>query len=211
LTERYARALPAVARTAVWNRRPTVADVAGEARLVLVLADPEAFLVPGAALRLLAGFAPSEANVALPGSNEPRCAEARGAPSFSYHTPSQLEEGAASLLRGNPVRFRAAAPRSPVFAARRSALIGLAPSVELERVVEEVHRQGSLVEIDPGAYLHRYGEMDAQPRTDLVERVPSGARAVLDVGCSRGATAGPLRRAGVTRIVGIEPNQADAA
>src|SRR5262249_262249 len=41
-------------------------------------------------------------------------------------------------------------------------------------------------------------------------KVPPGSRAVLDVGCSRGATAGPLRGAGVTCIVGIEPNPADA-
>jgi 2-polyprenyl-3-methyl-5-hydroxy-6-metoxy-1,4-benzoquinol methylase len=183
----------------------------GEAPLVLVLADPEAFLVPAAALRLLSGLANGSAQVVLPVTNEPWCEEARGAPSFSYHTPSQLEEGAASLLGGNATRLRAVAPRSPVFAARRDALTGLAPSLELERAVEEMHRRGRMVEIDPRAYLHRYGEMDAQPRADLVAKVPPGSRTVLDVGCSRGATAGPLRRAGVTRIVGIEPNQADAA
>ena len=53
--------------------------------------------------------------------------------------------------------------------------------------------------------------MDAQARDDLAAKVPEGARAVLDVGCSCGATAPALRRRGVARIVGIEPDEEDAA
>jgi len=188
-----------------------VADAAGDAPFVLVLADPEAFLAPESARRLLGGLSSGRADMILPVSNEPWCEEARGAPPFSYQTPSQLEEGVAALAAGNPARRRAVAPRSAVFAIRRSALAGLDPSLALEQAVEEVCRRGSGVEIDPGSYLHRYGEMDAQPRADLVAKLPPGARAVLDVGCSRGATAASLRLAGVTRIVGVEPNEADAA
>src|SRR5206468_4262544 len=46
---------------------------------------------------------------------------------------------------------------------------------------------------------------------DLAEKIPRGARAVLDVGCSRGATAAALRARGVSRIVGVEPDGDDAA
>jgi 2-polyprenyl-3-methyl-5-hydroxy-6-metoxy-1,4-benzoquinol methylase len=53
--------------------------------------------------------------------------------------------------------------------------------------------------------------MDGQARADLVARIPAGAAAVLDVGCSRGETARLLRGAGVTRVVGIEPDAGDAA
>jgi len=53
--------------------------------------------------------------------------------------------------------------------------------------------------------------MDASSRDDLAAKVPAGAGAVLDVGCSRGATAGALRARGVRRIVGIEPDAGDAA
>jgi 2-polyprenyl-3-methyl-5-hydroxy-6-metoxy-1,4-benzoquinol methylase len=53
--------------------------------------------------------------------------------------------------------------------------------------------------------------MDAQARVDLAERVPAGSRAVLDVGCSRGATAQVLRQRGVEWILGIEPDPDDAA
>jgi 2-polyprenyl-3-methyl-5-hydroxy-6-metoxy-1,4-benzoquinol methylase len=65
--------------------------------------------------------------------------------------------------------------------------------------------------VDPGAYLHRYGAMDASAREDLASRVPASARAVLDVGCSRGATAPALRARGVRWIAGIEPDSDDAA
>jgi 2-polyprenyl-3-methyl-5-hydroxy-6-metoxy-1,4-benzoquinol methylase len=210
LVERYARQLPSHARTAVWGRKPTVADAAGRAPFVLVHADPEAFLVPAAARRLLDRLADAQCDAALPVTNEPWCEEARGAPPFPYHTPSNLEEGAATLARDSRAVFRATSPRSPVFAIRRDALAALASGLELERVPQEMNARGARVDIDPGAYLHRYGDMNRQSRDDLAGRVPAGARAVLDVGCSRGATAAALRRAGVLRVVGIEPNQADA-
>ena len=65
--------------------------------------------------------------------------------------------------------------------------------------------------VDRGAYLHRYGEMDAQARADLAALLPAGTRSVLDVGCSRGATAAILRERGVRSVVGIEPDAEDAA
>jgi 2-polyprenyl-3-methyl-5-hydroxy-6-metoxy-1,4-benzoquinol methylase len=53
--------------------------------------------------------------------------------------------------------------------------------------------------------------MDGQARSDLAARIPEGSRSVLDVGCSRAATAQALRQAGVDRVVGIEPDPGDAA
>ena len=81
-------------------------------------------------------------------------------------------------------------------------------STPLDRAPET---EGLRAAVDPGAYLHRYGAMDASPRVDLAALVPSGAAAVLDVGCSRGATAPALRRRGVRFIAGIEPDPEDAA
>ncbi|MFY9550095.1 MAG: class I SAM-dependent methyltransferase, partial [Thermoanaerobaculia bacterium] len=81
----------------------------------------------------------------------------------------------------------------------------------LRDVPRQAHARGLSVGLDPGAYLHRYGAMDASPREDLAARVPLTARTVLDAGCSRGATGPALRARGVTRIVGIEPDPEDAA
>ena len=147
----------------------------------------------------------------LPVTNEPLCEDTRAAPPFAYHTPALLEE-AVRFLAASPAGLRSASsPRSPVFAAQRDLLAGLPGETPLDDVARVAAERGERVWIDPGSYLHRYGEMDGQSREDLVARVPAGARAVLDVGCARGETARALRKAGVERIVGIEPDAGDAA
>jgi 2-polyprenyl-3-methyl-5-hydroxy-6-metoxy-1,4-benzoquinol methylase len=210
LVDRYARLLPFRTLTDARGRRPTVADVRGDSPVVLVQADPEAYLVPLAAHRLLEAVEAPGRNLVLPVTNEPWTEEARGAPGFTYHTPSLLEE-AARLLATRPSALRAAsAPRSPVYAVRREALRRLPGRLALEEVPEAAHQAGGVF-IDPGAYLHRYGEMGGQAREDLVSKVPAGTAAALDVGCARGETARALKRAGVRRVIGIEPDAADAA
>ena len=210
IVDRYTRLLPYRTLTDTRGRRPTVADARGDAPVVLVQADPEAYLVPLAAGRLMESVEAGR-RLVLPVTNEPWTEEARCAPPFAYHTPSLLEE-AARYVAAQPATARpATSPRSPVYAVRRDALRGLPAGLALDEVPEEAHRGGGGVFIDPGAYLHRYGEMDGQPREDLVAMVPAGAAAALDVGCARGETARALKRAGVARVVGIEPDAADAA
>jgi 2-polyprenyl-3-methyl-5-hydroxy-6-metoxy-1,4-benzoquinol methylase len=211
LVDRYARHLRFAVRTDALGRRPGVADARGEAPIVLVQADPEAFLIPEAARRLLEAVAAPGRDLVLPVTNEPWSEEARGSPAFAYHTPALLEE-AVRQVASQPAPIRPAAePRSPVFAVRREVLSGLPDGLPLDEVPEEAHRRGRRVFIDPGSYLHRYGDMDGQARADLVSRIPAGAISALDVGCSRGETARLLRKAGVTRVVGIEPDAGDAA
>ena len=210
IVDRYARLLPYRTLTDTRGRPPTVADARGDAPVVLVQADPEAYLVPLAAWRLVESVQAGRSLV-LPVTNEPWTEEARCAPPFAYHTPSLLEEAARYVAAEPSVARPAASPRSPVYAVRREALHGLPPGLALDEVPEEAHRGGGGVFIDPGAYLHRYGEMDGQAREDLVAMVPAGAAAALDVGCARGETARALKRAGVARVVGIEPDAADAA
>jgi len=211
LIHRYARGLPFAVRTDARGRRPGVADARGEAPIVLVQADPEAFLLPEAARRLLEAVATPGRDLVLPVTNEPWSEEARGSPAFAYHTPALLEEAVRQVAsQPGPIR-PAAEPRSPVFAVRREVLCGLPDGLPLDEVPEEAHRRGRRVFIDPGSYLHRYGDMDGQARADLVSRIPAGAASALDVGCSRGETARLLRKAGVTRVVGIEPDAGDAA
>ncbi len=208
---RLARELSPSRWVEIQDRRPTVGDVAGESERVLVQADPEAFLLPAAARRLLAALEREECDVVLPVTNEPWSEEARYAPPFPYHTPAMLAEAVAFTATQPSKLRRAAEPRSPVFAARRAALSALPPGTLAQDAPGEAARRGFTVFVDPGAYLHRYGDMDGQARADLAAHVPPGSRAVLDVGCSRAATAAVLRQAGVERVVGIEPDADDAA
>ena len=212
LVHRYAALLPSGACTQTPGRRPIVADASGQAPVVLVVADPESYLVPAAARRLLAAVQSSSgADVAVPVSNEPWAEEARAAVPFAYHTPTLLEEAAAAVAAAAaPVR-PARDPRSAVFAVKRELLNGLPAALALDQVPEEAARLGRSVAIVPGAYLHRYGEMDGQARADLAAKLPEGARSALDVGCARGATAAALRARGVQNVVGVEPDAGDAA
>ena len=209
---RYAKSLPARTRTASPDRHPLVVDAAGDSPVVLVVADPEAYLLPESALRLVANLsARPDFDALLPVTNEPESEETRYAPPFVYPTPTLLAE-AVALVAASPAPIRKAlAPASPVYAVRRSALSRLPQDLPLREVPRQAAAKGLSVGIDPGAYLHRYGAMDASAREDLASRVPSGARAVLDVGCSRGATAPALRARGVTTVIGIEPDAEDAA
>jgi SAM-dependent methyltransferase len=188
-----------------------VADLAGESPLVLVQADPEAYLPAIAARRLLAAVAGARCDFAVPVTNEPESPATRCDPPFLYQTPALLDEAAAAVAAGARETGGGEGVRSSVFAARRDALRGLPPSLPLDEAVFEAGSMGRSVAVDRGAYLHRYGRMDAQARDDLARKIPSGARSVLDVGCSNGATAPVLRSAGVTKIVGIEPDPGDAA
>ena len=173
-------------------------------------ADPEAYLVPEAAERLVENLAARpDLDLVLPASNEPWCEPARLAPPFAYLTPTQLSEAAASIAAAAGPLAAVASPASPVYAVRREALARYPPQAPLERLPADL--RGVRAAVDRGAYLHRYGAMDASPRVDLAERVPEGAAAVLDVGCSRGATAPALRARGVRFLAGIEPDAEDAA
>lgn len=211
LLRRYARLLPCRERTEARGRRPTVADARGSSPLVLVQADPEAYLVPHAARQLIRAIEPEERDLVLPVTNEPWTEDARCAPGFAYQTPALLEEAARVLAAEAPPARQVGSPRSPVFVVRRRVLSELSGSTPLDEVPEEAARRGRRVFVCPAAYLHRYGAMDGQCREDLVALVPPGAAAALDVGCSRGETARALRKAGVTRIVGIEADAEDAA
>ncbi|HEY6050364.1 MAG TPA: hypothetical protein VIZ58_03890, partial [Thermoanaerobaculia bacterium] len=214
LARRYARSLPAKRFTERRGRRPIVADLEGDSVVVLVQADAEAYLPAVAARRLLAAVAEAQCDFSVPVTNEPESAATRCDPPFLYQTPALLEEAAEAVAAaaGGAGRIRTAeGVRSSVFAARREALGGLAPSLPLDEAVFEAGARGRKVAVDPGAYLHRYGRMDAQAREDLAGKVPRGARSVLDVGCSNGATAAAFRASGISRIVGIEPDAGDAA
>ena len=211
LVDRYARLLPFRTLTDTRGRRPTVADARGDAPIVLVEADPEAYLVPLAAGRLIEAVEAPGRNLVLPVTNEPWTEEARCAPPFAYHTPSLLEEAARHLAARSSVARPSSSPRSPVYAVRREALRRFSGELALDELPEAAHRGGQGVFIDPGAYLHRYGDMDGQAREDLVSKVPPAAAAALDVGCARGETARALKRAGVKRVIGIEPDAGDAA
>ena len=211
---RYARRLPARRRTEAPGRDPVVGDAAGDAPIVLVQADPEAYLLPGPGLRLVRVLAARpELALAIPVSNEAASDPERSAPPFAYQTPTLLSEAVEVFAATREAPRPVSSASSPVFAMRRSALERLPAELPLKQAPVEAARRGLPAAVDPGAYVHRYGRMDASAREDLAAKVPAGAAAILDVGCSSGASERALRAraAAGAAITGIEPDAEDAA
>lgn len=207
---RLLRRVPAASEASVAGRAPTVADVPGAAPVVFVCADPEALVPALVQRRLLSLLAGGGFDLATPVSNESEIGELRRPPAWAYATPSGLEEVASVFARSEAPPFSVSGAL-PVFAVRRSILTGLAPGLPLADLPAALLLRGARLAADPGAYVHRYGEMDASERADLAQRISPGSRRVLDVGCSQGATAAVLRQRGVREIFGIEPDPGDAA
>jgi len=211
LARRLLAGLAAETETDRFGSAARVQDAAGRAPVVFVCADPEALVPPGSQRRLVEGLAESGFDLLAAVSNESEEEALRCAPGFSYFTASDLEEAAAGIAAAAG-GFRASrCSRSPVYAVRRSVLASLPSDLPLREVADAFSRGGHSTGFDSGAYVHRYGPMDASERTDLAEKIPRGARRVLDVGCSRGASAPAIRRRGVEEIYGIEPDAEDAA
>ncbi|HXM78612.1 MAG TPA: hypothetical protein VOA00_05195, partial [Thermoanaerobaculia bacterium] len=77
LAKRCLSTLPSGRRTELPGRRPAVADAAGSSPILLVQADPEAYLPAISAKRLVAAIASGEADFAVPVTNEPWSEDAR--------------------------------------------------------------------------------------------------------------------------------------
>jgi 2-polyprenyl-3-methyl-5-hydroxy-6-metoxy-1,4-benzoquinol methylase len=194
----------------VFGREPAVRDAGGDSPAVFVCADPEALVPALAQQRLLDGLEKGGYDLVTAVSNEAPGADLRRAPPFAYATPSGLDE-VSEIFAGSAAEPLPVSGALPVFAVRRVALEGLPPALPLAEAPAELLRRGGRLACDPGAYVHRYAEMDASERVDLAEKIPPGAKRVLDVGCAQGATATALRKMGVEEIFGIEPDPGDAA
>ena len=195
------------------DRSPRVGEAAGSADILFICADPEALVPPATQARLLGRMGEPDAggfDLLFPVSNESEAPALCRAPSVAYATVSELEEVAAEMAVASEL-VPIGAARFPVFVVRRAALARVNADRMLADLPEAIASSGGRLAADSGAYVHRYGAMDASVRADLVAKIPAGSRRVLDVGCSQGATAPALRSAGVAEIFGIEPDLSDAA
>jgi 2-polyprenyl-3-methyl-5-hydroxy-6-metoxy-1,4-benzoquinol methylase len=209
LALRLLRAVPARVETVLFGEVLTVAAVRGGSDVVFVCADPEA-LVPEVSQRRLVEFlARGGFDLVFPVSNESPDSALKSPPGFNYATVSDLVEVAGLMAAGGAIPSSISRADFPVYAARRSFLSGFPSALSLSELPRTAGSSARMA-VDRGAYVHRYGDLDASERMDLVDRIPPGARTVLDVGCAQGAPAGALRRRGVEEIVGIEPDPDDA-
>ncbi len=204
IEERYGHLLSALRMTRVAAGAPVlrfsssdlasrvIADVATP--FVLVVTDPLALPLPGMLWVLRAAMI-GEVPFAIPVSNEsPNPAQVR-IPTERYFTLRELES--IQPATDSPFVVEQWNGDPGVILARTPALSNLRDP--LSRALD-----GRRVTIVPAAYCHRFPPHHATMRGDLLEKISTDARNVLEFGCGDGVLGAALKARQPCRVVGVE-------
>ncbi|MGN6186392.1 MAG: class I SAM-dependent methyltransferase [Thermoanaerobaculia bacterium] len=184
-----------------YDRDELAADVASDAdtEFVLVITDP--LLLPSKrfAVRLAEALLASGADAVLPVSNEGQNPAQRRGPVTPYLTLRELqtsiEEIAATPRELNRIRWDHSDPAAYLC------------RTELLRDIEKplhVALEGHEVAIVSNEYMHRWTSLRGQTRYDLLERISTDAKSILEFGCGEAPLGEALKRRQKCRVVGIE-------
>ncbi|HEX7829867.1 MAG TPA: class I SAM-dependent methyltransferase [Thermoanaerobaculia bacterium] len=184
-----------------YDRDELAADVAAdvETEFVLVITDP--LLLPSSrfAVRLRDALAATDAEAALPMSNEGQNPAQRRGPLTPYLTLRELqasiEEVAAQPRELTRIAWDASDPAA--FVCRTSML------AKLEKPLHTA-LAGRNVAIVTNEYMHRWTSLRGQTRYDLLDRIGRDAKSVLEFGCGEAPLGEALKRRQKCRVVGIE-------
>lgn len=194
-----------ISRLVFYERDEEARDVVGDVdeEFVLVVVDPLLLPSPGLASRLVR--ASEGAFAALPVSNEAAHARQRVAPPAAYLTLRELQEAIETSAQQQPSIERVTWDRSDpaIYLCRTAALDDV-------RTTLREALAGREVAISRTDFVHRWSSLRGQLRTDLLERISTNARAVLEFGCGEAPLGVALKQRQRCRVVGIELD-ADAA
>ena len=173
---------------------------------ILVIIDP--ILLPPARLaeRLRDALEAEHVAAALPVSNEATNEAQRVAPPTPYATLRELQALTASMQKRSPslrrVKWDGADPCAYVC---RTAL--------LDEVDDPPRRAltGREVVLSDNDYVHRWSSFRGQVRHDLLARIATDARSILEFGCGEAPLGAELKRRQQCRVVGIELDPKAAA
>ena len=164
-----------------------------DAEFVLVVTDPLLLPSPGLAHRLLAALV--DAFAAVPATNhaaEPR----QVVPIAPYMTLREFEHRAAEQ-HGPSERIQWASHDPGAFLVRTAALRGL--KTPLRKALD-----GRDVVIAKDAIVHRWASLRGQVRTDLLDRIDTTAKLILEFGCGEAPLGAALKQRQKCRVVGVE-------
>lgn len=180
-----------------------VADVDEE--YVLVVTDPLLLPSPHIAERLLAALETSGALAAVPVSNEAQDERQRRPPPAPYMTLREAQEAIESLAQQPPaaevVLWDEIDPF--LFLCKTSLLDHFDAPMKLALT-------GRKVAIATTEYVHRWSSLRGQTRYDLLDRIGTDAKSILEFGCGEAPLGAALKQRQKCRVVGIELD-ADAA
>ena len=171
-----------------------------EEEYVLVVTDPLLLPSPRLGQRLQAAL--GDAFAAVPGTNH--SAEPQQVVEVApYMTLREFEQRAASQT-GASERVQWSTHDPGAFLCRTAALRKL--RTPLHRVLE-----GQNVVIARDVLVHRWASLRGQTRTDLLDRIDTSARRVLEFGCGEAPLGAALKKRQKCRVVGVELDRAAAA
>ncbi|HEY0141973.1 MAG TPA: class I SAM-dependent methyltransferase [Thermoanaerobaculia bacterium] len=179
-----------------------VAEV--DTEYVLVVTDPHAIPPPrlGVRLREILG----DAAAALPVSNQSAHPKQQRTPPVPYLTLRELQAAAEELTHQPASLERVTWDRSDpgIYLCRTEML----DPVDLRLSDALVGRD---VVISGTDYVHRWGSLRGQTRFDLLERISTDARSILEFGCGEAPLGEALKKRQKCRVVGIELDPEAAA
>jgi 2-polyprenyl-3-methyl-5-hydroxy-6-metoxy-1,4-benzoquinol methylase len=176
-----------------------VADI--ESEFVLVVTDPLLLAPANLSARLQAILETTDATAALPASNE--AASARQQMTLRpYMTLRELEVEVERLHDPSPADpERTAWNGDPGVYLTRTRSLGEVKS-PLRQAIE-----GREVAISRNDFVHRWASMRGQVRDDLLSRISTSAKSILEFGCGEGVLGAALKQRQKCRVVGIEIDQ----
>lgn len=171
-----------------------------DSELVLVITDPLLVPAPHLGDRLLGAL--GDAFAAVPATNHGT--EPRQIVSLQpYMTLREFEQRAAEQ-HGGTERFRWEGHDPGAFLCPTSSLRNLGAT--MRHALE-----GRDVVIARDGLVHRWASLRGQVRTDLLDRVDTTARTILEFGCGEAPLGAALKQRQKCRVVGVELDHAAAA
>jgi SAM-dependent methyltransferase len=173
---------------------------------VLVVTDPIVVPPRNLAERLSEVLDATGAAAALPVTNEAEHEKQRRAPLSPYLTLRELQDVASDMQKRPDDIEKVKWDRS-------NPAIYLCPTAFLEEADEVPRRalSGLEVAISANDYVHRWSSLRGQARFDLLARIDTSARSVLEFGCGEAPLGEALKKRQKVRVVGIEIDQRAAA
>jgi SAM-dependent methyltransferase len=175
-----------------------------ETEHLLVVTDP--LLIPSRNLPKRLTSLIGDADGAVPVSNESADERQRTAPPAPYMTLRELQSTIQGFedapARSERITWSAADPAA--YACRTSLL------ANVKAPLREAIANRSVV-LSHNDYIHRWSSMRGQVRLDLLDRISTDARSVLEFGCGEAPLGAAIKARQKCRVVGVEIDPRAAA
>jgi SAM-dependent methyltransferase len=189
-----------------YDQHETAADVAAgvDAAHALVVTDPLVLSSPNLLTRLTAVL--GDADAAVPMTNETRQPMQQRAPTKPYMTMRELEREIQDVEAQPPQVLATTWDDSDpaAFLCRTELLKSI--HAPLPKAI-----QGRKVVVSTADYVHRWSSMRGQVRYDLLDRIDTDARSILEFGCGEAPLGAALKSRQRCRVVGVELDRDAAA